>query len=153
LRATPEIQAATEAAADITERQAYRFPLPPHPIAAEQARIMVKLALTQWNNLDILDNALIVVAEIVANAVKTGDVFHLSLTPQPQAMLIEVWDPSEAAPHPRSPSVDRVDGRGLLLVQACSQDWGWRLEERGGKTVWALISSDPSETTPSPVRR
>jgi hypothetical protein len=32
-----------------------------------------------------------------------------------------------------------VDGRGLLLVAACSKDWGWRLEEQGGKTVWAVV--------------
>jgi hypothetical protein len=137
----PEVQAATEEMAlrpDITENRTYRLPLPPHPIAAEQARILMRLALEDWNICDIIDNALIITAELVANAVKIGDVFHLTLSRQGRTVLIEVWDSSEARPDRRRQSVERVDGRGLLLVEACSKDWGWRLEDHGGKTVWAL---------------
>ncbi|HZE33256.1 MAG TPA: hypothetical protein VE198_17680 [Actinoallomurus sp.] len=57
------------------------------------------------------------------------------MTRQGRTVLIEVWDPSEAVPDRRRQSVERVDGRGLLLVEACSKDWGWRLEEHGGKTM------------------
>ncbi len=70
---------------------------------------------------------------------KVGDVFHLALTRHCGSVLIEVRDTSEAAPHPRPQSTDRIDGRGLLLVQACALDWGWRLEDHGGKTTWALV--------------
>jgi hypothetical protein len=141
LRPTPEVQAATEETSprsNIRENRTYRFPLPPHPIAAEQARILMRLALEDWNICDIIDNALIITAELVANAVKIGDVFHIALTRQGRTVLIEVWDSSEACPDRRRQSVERVDGRGLLLVEACSKDWGWRLEEHGGKTVWAM---------------
>jgi hypothetical protein len=71
LRPTPEVQAATEETAlrpDIAENRTYRLPLPPHPIAAEQARILMRLALEDWNIHDIIDNALIITAELVANA-------------------------------------------------------------------------------------
>jgi hypothetical protein len=52
---TPEVPAREDTAlrADITENRTYRFPLPPHPIAAEQARILVKIALTAWKISDI----------------------------------------------------------------------------------------------------
>lgn len=123
------------------ESRAYRFPLPPHPIAAEQARLLAKIALAGW---ELIDDALIVVVELVTNAAKCGGVFRLTLVWQDDGVLIEVWDGSEAPPDPRRRPVDRVDGRGLLLVEACSKDWGWRLEDQGGKTVWAVISSAPT---------
>lgn len=118
----------------------YRFPLPPHPIAAEQARIVTRLALDTWDMDGIADDALLIVAELVTNAMKIGDVFHLTLSCQGDTVLIEVSDGSEAIPDPQQQSLSRVDGRGLLLVEACSKDWGWRLEDDGGKTVWALCA-------------
>jgi hypothetical protein len=151
LRATPEVRAENEETAsrpDITESRTYRIPLPPHPIAAEQARIVMRLALTDWNILDIIDNALIITAELVANAVKIGDVFHLTLSRHGGTVLIEVWDSSEASPDRRRQSVDRIDGRGLLLVEACAKDWGWRLEDQGGKTVWAIVGDAESTAAP-----
>jgi hypothetical protein len=151
LHPTPEVQTATEETVlrpDITDGRTYRLPLPPHPIAAEQARILARLALADWNIHDIIDNALIIAAELVANAVKIGDVFHLTLSRQGRTVLIEVWDSSEACPDRRRRSVERVDGRGLLLVEACSKDWGWRLEERGGKTVWAIAGDDGAGPVP-----
>jgi hypothetical protein len=132
----------------------YRFPLPPHPIAAEQARIITRLALTEWDMHSIADNALLITAELVTNAMKIGDVFHLALSCQNDTVLIEVSDSSEASPDPQQRSLNRVDGRGLLLVEACSKDWGWRLEDRGGKTVWALCAEPrtPTATPPSAIR-
>ncbi|MDN3351572.1 ATP-binding protein [Actinomadura sp. DC4] len=120
-----------------------RFPLPPHPIAAEQARIITRITLTDWTIADIIDSALIITTELVANALKLGDVFHLSLSQQGGGVLIEVRDSSEAPPDRRRPSSERVDGRGLLLVEACAKDWGWRLEDQGGKTIWAVIDAAP----------
>ena len=135
------------------ESRVHRFPLPPHPIAAEQARLLTKTALTEWAMRGALDNALIIVAELATNATKVGEIFHLSLTRQGGTVLIEVWDPSEALPDRRRRSVDRVDGRGLLLVEGCSKDWGWRLEDQGGKTVWAIAEAGDDPDTPAPGLR
>jgi hypothetical protein len=136
------------------QRRIFRFPLPPHPIAAEQARILTKIALAEWRLPDVTDEALIIAAELATNAAKLGDVFRITLTRQGDMALIEVWDASEALPDRQTQSVERVDGRGLLLVEACSKDWGWRLEDQGGKTVWALCGAcdAPSpRSTPSPA--
>jgi hypothetical protein len=136
----------------------FRFPLPPHPIAAEQARILMRLALSEWSMCDLTDNALIITAELVTNAMKIGEVFHLTLSRHGGTVMIEVSDGSEAAPDRQRRSFDRVDGRGLLLVEGCSKDWGWRLEDQGGKTVWALVdnpdteSDAPTITQPSATR-
>jgi hypothetical protein len=133
------------------ESRTYRFPLPPHPIAAEQARIMMRLALTEWRMDTIADDALIITAELVTNAMKIGDVFHLILSCQNDTVLIEVWDSSEATPDRQRQSLDRIDRRGLLLVEACSKDWGWRLEDHGGKTVWARLSDHDTEPDSFPL--
>ncbi|WP_285631645.1 ATP-binding protein [Actinoallomurus iriomotensis] len=139
---------AAAGSAGAAERLRYRFPLPPHPIAAEQARIVARLALADFGMDAVIDDALLIAVELVANAVKVGEVFHLTLTRQSGAVLIEVSDSSEAAPERQRHSFDRVDGRGLLLVEACSKDWGWRLETTGGKTVWALLGDVESSASP-----
>ncbi|GAA4625783.1 hypothetical protein GCM10023196_031310 [Actinoallomurus vinaceus] len=137
MSATPGTEEEDGEAAQRSE--VYRLPLPPHPIAAEQARVLTKLALADWCLSEITDNALLIAAELVTNAMKLGDVFSIALSRQGAAVLIEVNDNSEASPDRRSPALDRVDGRGLLLVAACSKGWGWRLDEQGGKTVWAIV--------------
>jgi hypothetical protein len=103
---------------------------------------LTKLALTDWNLSELSDNALLIAAELVTNAMKLGDVFSIALSRHSGAVLIEIRDTSEASPDRRFLALDRVDGRGLLLVAACSKDWGWRLEEQGGKTVWAIVGAD-----------
>jgi hypothetical protein len=111
---------------------------------------MTRLALAEWDMNGIADNALLITAELVTNAMKIGDVFHLTLSCQGDTVLIEVSDLSEASPDLQQRSLNRVDGRGLLLVEACSKDWGWRLEDDGGKTVWALCA-DPSAEPHTPT--
>lgn len=75
--------------------------------------------------------------------------FQITASRQGGGVLIEVWDGAEAVPDRRRRSFDRVDGRGLLLVEACAKDWGWRFEEHGGKTVWATVGDhDPAPPSP-----
>jgi hypothetical protein len=134
----------------VTERRVCRLPLPPHPIAAEQARVFLRLVCAGWGLGGAIDDLLLVTAELVTNAMKVGDVVELSISRQDWSVLVEVWDTSEAVPDRQSRSVDRVDGRGLLLVEACSKEWGWRLEEHGGKTVWSILDiPDPVHAMPS----
>jgi hypothetical protein len=68
------------------------FPLPPHPIAAEQSRILLHLALAEWNMGGLADDALIITAELVTNAMKIGEVFHLTLSCRDGTVMIEVSD-------------------------------------------------------------
>ena len=59
--------------------------------------------------------------------------------------MILVWDPSPQPPAPADPGQDAEDGRGLLLVQALSLQWGWYFPASGspgghaGKVVWAIV--------------
>jgi hypothetical protein len=113
---------------------------------------LVRLACTGWKLGAVVDSVLLVSVELVTNAAKIGEVFEVTVSRQAGTVLIEVWDSSEAAPDRQEESVDRVDGRGLLLVEACSKDWGWRLEKQGGKTVWSVIDIPDAPVPDSPVR-
>ncbi len=125
----------------VADRRTRRLPLPPHPIAAEQARVFLRLVCAGWGLGGVVDDLLLIAAELVTNAMRIGDVFELAISRRAGIVLVEVRDASEAVPDRRDMSLDRVDGRGLLLVEACSKDWGWRLEANGGKTTWAIVEA------------
>ena len=55
-------------------------------------------------------------------------------------------DDSPRAPRPRKHSVDSGTGRGLVLVEQLSENWG--VEPRdGGKVVWFELCREPAEMT------
>lgn len=99
------------------------------------------------------DDALIVVSELVANAWRYGDQpIHLVLQGEvdglPSGSLhIAVSNRQR----PTSPSVpeqtiagrpDGLGGRGIALVAAVAQDWGWQVEAET-MTVWARLVTLP----------
>ena len=66
------------------------------------------------------------------------------LGPRERAVIL-VWDPSPQPPVPADSGQEAENGRGLLLVQALSTQWGWYFPTgispggRDGKVVWAII--------------
>jgi hypothetical protein len=55
--------------------------------------------------------------------------------------LIMVGDPSPHPPRRIDPDGDTEGGRGLLLVDALSSNWGWYVtdQQRTAKVVWAEL--------------
>lgn len=87
----------------------------------------------------------LIVAELSANAVRHGRVagrdFRLRLSAEGATLRVEVTDSrGESIPVLTTPS-DNLDGRrGLLLVAALTDRWGWYPCVDGpGKTVWAVL--------------
>lgn len=95
---------------DSAQSRAYRLPLPSHPIAAEQARILTRLALTEWDMNDIADDALIVPAELVSNAVKIGDACRPlpSGCDEPGPHQPHTPHDNQRSPMPKSPDADSL---------------------------------------------
>ena len=53
-------------------------------------------------------------------------------------VLISVWDGSSQAPVRQEAGPDDESGRGLLIVESLSRDWG-SYRTADGKVVWVLI--------------
>lgn len=115
----------------------YFLLLSPRPESARIARAAVDRCLHAWELPELADDVRLVTTELVSNAARLGAVFALALSRVAEnAVLVEVKDGGGAVPVPRTAGPEEGDGRGLLLVQACATDWGWR-HEADGKTVWA----------------
>src|SRR5581483_11101200 len=77
----------------------------------------------------------LVVSELVTNAIRYGSPpIQLRLI-RDTALICEVSDGSNTAPHLRRARVFDEGGRGLLLVAQLTQRWGTR-HTASGKTIW-----------------
>ena len=93
-----------------------------------------------------VDDALLVISELVQNVSQhTRSAGKLIITIEPGAVLIEVGDTSTTVPQPRHPGPSQAGGRGLLLIDAISQQWGINTCP-AGKAVWVRLATSPSST-------
>jgi anti-sigma regulatory factor (Ser/Thr protein kinase) len=132
---------------------AQAFDLPAAPASVGAARRAVRELLTAWGTGDdVLDNAVIVISELVTNAIthSASERIACRLRSAAGRLRIEVEDQNRAGalPTPRRPDPDDQNGRGLLLVEALSCDWGVTDTLRCGRVVWAEIS-DTDGSVPS----
>ncbi|MEU8624442.1 ATP-binding protein [Streptomyces sp. NPDC048669] len=122
------------------------------PRGARLARRLAGERFDTWGipyGSDAHDALTLIVAELCANAVRHGLVpgrdFRLRLSAEGAALRIEVTDTrGERIPALTQPSDvpdgDGEGGRGLLLVAALADRWGWYPCSDGpGKTVWAVL--------------
>ncbi|SDI47732.1 Anti-sigma regulatory factor (Ser/Thr protein kinase) [Sinosporangium album] len=128
-------------------------PLPPQADSVKTARDVTRSTLDQWGLSELGDDAVLVVSELVTNAVRYAlypSVFSnghrrddhpitLMLLRYAPHVLLAVSDPSDEAPTPKEPDFISENGRGLYIVETYSQCWGWDHLDRGGKAVWALF--------------
>lgn len=113
-----------------------------HEASSGCARLALAHCLKDWNLYDSLyDDAALVAVELVTNAARLGRPFRLAVTRLPAAVLIEVVDDDPRPPVKGEPGdTESESGRGLILVDALSEDWGHRFDDQGRKTVWARVS-------------
>ncbi|WP_405812138.1 ATP-binding protein [Streptomyces sp. NBC_01520] len=124
------------------------------PRGARLARHLAGERLDAWGvpyGSDAHDALTLTVAELSSNAVRHGHVsgrdFRLRLTAEGAAIRVEVTDTrGERLPAvtESAASADQDGGRGLLLVAALTDRWGWYPCADGpGKTVWAVLEVSP----------
>lgn len=104
-----------------------------------RAREFTRERVSAWGVPGVLDDALLVVSELVANAVthaQSAPTMRLSLAGR--TLRIEVTDDGTGMPEPRPPSTTREGGRGLYLITAMTTVWGTE-EVESGKVVWAEL--------------
>ena len=96
-----------------------------------------------------MDDALLVVTELVGNAIRhtasgrCGGTLTLHVVDAGEQLIhIEVIDSGAMTfPEPCEPDPDSFGGRGLWLVDRCSAKWGVRETPDGHRAVWALLPS------------
>lgn len=116
-----------------------------------QARDLVRRTLDDWSLGHCTADALTVVTELLANAVLhaarpsggDGDIWlRLSLR-RPAHLVCAVIDPSDSPPvYPHTSDPFDEHGRGLRIIDALTEHWGWTRRPPAGKTVWAMLRTD-----------
>ncbi|UUU26720.1 SpoIIE family protein phosphatase [Streptomyces sp. DSM 40750] len=110
------------------------------PQAVGQARRYTRRVLRAWGIESEADTVLLVVSELVTNAlVHTDGRVRLDLTLLADRLRVAVADASPRTPmKPTIIGWEATGGRGILLVEAVSSAWG-TVPVSGGKQVWAEI--------------
>ncbi len=134
-----------------------RLSLGAHPSSVPRARRLLSHALRDWGLGSLSDPALLLVSELVTNAVKascavscrgreTGwqEPIRLTLRFTGTCLALEVWDAGPCSPVLREPGPTAECGRGLLIVDMLSSNWGQRPAD-GGKVVWCELELPGSE--------
>ena len=127
------------------------FSLGPSAQSARSARRFTRNTLREWGLVALVDDAEAIVGEFVANAVShaaraaqehkdlPGQPLGLRLLRRTGEVMCAVLDPSDRAPVLRMPDRDEEAGRGLQMVDALSDVWGWSPVTGRGKAVWAIL--------------
>ncbi|MFF3286711.1 SpoIIE family protein phosphatase [Streptomyces sp. NPDC003023] len=108
--------------------------------AVLHARRFAGRTLRSWGLAEEVDIALLVVSELVTNAIAhTQGEVGLDLTLSSDRLRIAVNDTSPRSPvKPADVDWEATGGRGLLIVEATTAAWG-SVPLSGGKQVWAEI--------------
>ena len=104
--------------------------------------------LHRWGTAERSQDIAIVVSELLTNALRhalprSGDTrpqrpIRLGLLQPGPGVLCAVTDPSKAAPAPQAPGSLAETGRGLHIICALSDQWGYAPNDTG-KVVWAIF--------------
>jgi anti-sigma regulatory factor (Ser/Thr protein kinase) len=122
--------------------------VPHHPLGAGQVRSRMSAELARSVHPELLADAVAVIAELVGNAIRhaeplPGDVIRVSwgLARDGGGRVIEIRVTDGGAPtRPsiRRPDPQALDGRGLAIVAALADSWGFD-QDALGQTVWAVV--------------
>lgn len=121
------------------------------PSVVPWTRRLLRDVLAEWQLESKLDPALLLVSELVTNAVQaSGDcpcngsqnqpAIVLTVAFTETSLLLEVWDSSPLPPVLQEADVTGDRGRGLMLVDFLADAWGHR-PEGGGKVVWCELTA------------
>jgi anti-sigma regulatory factor (Ser/Thr protein kinase) len=133
-----------------TEPWEYTLYIPNDVRAVTVSRRTLRLILTMHGLIGLVDTAELLATELVANAVRhTKGPAALRVSWSVGVLRIGAWDADPEPPEPpgeleQLAELELEEGRGLALVQACADLWGWQPLTRNGnrgKYVWCELTS------------
>jgi anti-sigma regulatory factor (Ser/Thr protein kinase) len=112
--------------------------------SAASARRFVAAALRRWGcSDDFIELVLLLTSELVTNAYRhAGTETRVSVRLDDDCARVEVHDVGRGEPELRPLDTDRTDGRGLQIVDALADRWGYH-SNAGGTDVWFELVPRP----------
>lgn len=129
----------------IEEAPIHVIVLTPTAHGVRSARLFA-VGLLDDHDVDVRETVVLLVSELVSNAVQHGGphdslaTVGVQVETRPDLVRVEVTDAGTGDPRPGDGAVDHPSGRGLLLVEALASRWGCE-QLPVGKTVWFEIST------------
>lgn len=110
--------------------------------SVRHVRRFVQAQLARWSvNANVVGDAMLVVSELVTNALRHGSApRQVELDLSPGKLRIAVGDAGAGRPQPRRQVPGLEGGRGLVLLEALSEDWGTDARPVAGKRVWCELA-------------
>jgi anti-sigma regulatory factor (Ser/Thr protein kinase) len=127
----------------LSPAQVAELRLLPEGASSALARQFTTDVLALWAYEGRHDDVVLVVSELVTNAVRYGyGVPVLRLSGTSAHVRVEVTDDNPTLPKPGTPR-PAGGGWGLNLIQTLAADWG-AVRRNGGKVVWCEMTAGPA---------
>ena len=124
------------------------------PTVPAMARAFVRTTLSEWHLESLTEAAELVISELTSNAVAASTdhsgrptyvngrmpCVRVCLLSDGTRVVVEVWDQAPGIPEVREVAGYEESGRGLVLVDAIANRWGWCPATGSGKVAWAELS-------------
>lgn len=124
------------------------------PTVPSVARAFVRTTLPAWHLESLTEGVELLASELTSNAVTAStdesghpvyvngrmSVVRVCLLTDRTRVVLEVWDQAPGTPVVRDVAEYAESGRGLVLVDAIADRWGWCPATGPGKVVWAELS-------------
>lgn len=125
---------------------AVRWDVPVEERSLRRVRRWAAEHLRRWDMADLVNDAEVVLTELLTNAVQAGSTrITVAIEPcgGPDAVEVAVWDDAPGTPRLLEPDFEHERGRGLFMVDALSLEWGHHeiaiSPNSTGKVVWAVV--------------
>ena len=122
------------------------------PVSASKARDFICQHLVAHDLLYLVEDVRLVASELATNAmVHARTPFVVTLSELDGVVLLDIRDGSASVPVRTGPQVGDRGGRGMMLVELLSHEWGISADGSGSKSVWASFATR-NRTGPAQLR-
>ena len=119
-------------------------------MSASKARDFIRQHLVAHDLPSMVEDIQLVASELATNAmVHARTPFAVTLSELDGLVLLDIRDGSTAVPARTAPQVMDLGGRGLMIVELLSHEWGVSTDGAGSKSVWAsfAIRTEPAPSS------